>query len=131
MNKKEMFYIMAQKCFDEGILREIYATNNISLCNVGNAYYAAFLLADGSTNNNIQFMLINDDQIELIMQDENNLNIIYQTRPANQKMLYVFNERAYNTMKNSRNRVLVEGPQVNLQNEERLIEKYSKEGKHK
>lgn len=129
MTKKEKFYLQAQKFFEEGILKEIYTTDNISLCNVGNAYYAAFLVGDTYRENNIQFMLLSDDQIEFIMQNDDNLSRLYRARPTNQKMLYVFDERAYNTMNNSRNRILVEGPAVDLENEARLIEKYSSKNK--
>ena len=123
MTRKEKFYLDTQKCFEEGILKEIYTSDIVSLCNV--AYYAAFLLSEENKTENIQFMLVNDDQIELIMQDDKNLSILYHTRPKEQKMLYVFNERAYSTMKNSRDRTLIEGPKVDLEKEAELINKYS------
>ena len=125
MTRKEKFYLDAQRCFDEEILKEIYTTDVVSLCNVGNAYYAAFLLSEENKSQYIQFMLVNDDQIEMIMQDDNNLSVLYHDRPENQKMLYIFDDRAYMTMKNSRDRVLLEGPKIDLDKEKELIEKYS------
>lgn len=131
MTRKEKIYLKLQRCFEEQILREIYVSDNVSLCNVGNAYYAAFLIGEEIKSDDIQFMLINDEQIEYVMQDDKNLSNLYNARPADKKMVYKFNERAYNTMKNSRNRTLIEGPQVDLIREQELIEKYGSKNKSK
>ena len=129
MRKEEKFYYQAQKLFDEGVLREIYKTDNFSLCNVGNAYYVAFLLGDFFKGENIEFMLLLDQEIEFIMKSEVNLAYVYDARPKDQKAIYVFDERACNTMRNSKNRVLIQGPKVNLEKEAQLIEKYGNKNK--
>lgn len=124
MNKKQKFYYQAKQLFDEDVLKEIYSTDNISLCNVGNAYYIVFLVGDIYKGKNIEFMGLLDEEVEFVMQNEENLTHIYQSRPKENKMLYIFDERACNTMRNSRNRILQNGPQINLEEEAKLIEKY-------
>lgn len=39
MNDKELFYVKMQKCFDDGIIREVYSTNNLCVLNVSDIYY--------------------------------------------------------------------------------------------
>lgn len=122
-NLEKRFYDEAKELFDEGILTEIFKCNSVSVCNVGNAYHAIFLLHP-SDKNDIQFLLVNDEQIEFVFENIENVYHLYFARPKEQKMLYIFNDRAKTTMRNSCNRVKNEGGGVNLELEAELLKKY-------
>lgn len=41
MNKRDLYYVMTSKHFDLGLLKEIYANDSISICNLANSMYLA------------------------------------------------------------------------------------------
>ena len=41
--KKEKFYEKTKLYFEEGLFKEIYSSDQISICNVSNAEYLAFI----------------------------------------------------------------------------------------
>ena len=129
MTRRDKFYLLAKKLFEEGILKEIYKSETLSLCNVGNAFHVAFLLDECNKSENIQFVIVPFAQIKYVMRDEKSLYELFNMRPNDAKKVYAFDDRAHNTMRNAKNRCLVEGPRIDLEEEQRLIRKYGNKNK--
>ena len=123
---EQRFYSEAKDLFDEGIITEVFKRNSYSVCNVGNAYYAVFLLGDAQKTDDLQFMIFSDEDIELVFKDTMNVQRVYESRPKNAKNLYKFNDRAHSTMRNSYKRVILNPSEasINLKTEAQLLEKY-------
>ena len=117
------FYAEAKELFDEGVLTEIFKYNYISFCNVGNAYYVAFLLFDHGTEN-LEFMILLDEELDFVFNGFECFYEMFKARPADKKCVYIFNDRAKSTMRNSYERVKKEGVKIDLEYEAKLLKKH-------
>ena len=41
MEKRDLYYILTEKHFNIGLLREVYSSNSVSICNLADSFYLA------------------------------------------------------------------------------------------
>ena len=126
--REQQFYLEAKELFADGIIKEIFKRDVFSVCNVANSFYAIFILSDEYEAEHIHFMLLNDDQLELVLKNTVYIFEIYKNRPDNQKMVYLLNERAHSTLRNTYNRMQKGETElvIDAERDARLLEKYKK-----
>lgn len=124
--KRDVFYACAQRFFACGLLREVYATDTFSICNLANSMYLAFV-----------FPLVDDvpvgavidlDMFKKILKNSDYLYRVFQSYcqhdhrkylvPMNDKLMEVFMP-----IKQKREKPGCEAPEIDLQFEAELQRK--------
>ena len=128
MLNDEKFYISMKKFFDAGVLKEIYSSNDLSICNISNCCYAAFDY-DMCSQTKVPFGIVLEPKyLNSIMEDNNRfynwLNTI--SKEEQQKLMIHCDERNFNIMLQEKQKTDKNGSIISLEYEQELIEKYEK-----
>lgn len=70
--KKEKFYIDSKLFFEENLLKELYSSENLCICNIADQCYGVFPYLD--TKEGQACLLITSQQVKLMINDETFLN---------------------------------------------------------
>ncbi len=121
---EQRFYSEADDLFKEGALKEIFKHDEITICNVGNAFYVAFLFGENCSDEEINFIIIPAEQLECILKDNTCLYELFSLRDESLKGVYRFDDRAKSTIRNAYKKTQEEGARVDLKFEAELLKKY-------
>lgn len=128
MNNKEKFYNLSKDFFDAGIIREIYNSDNISICNICNATYVVF---DYNLLKNLDYpigFLFNQNGIKDVINNyEGYLALIASFDKADYKRSSIeLSPDKFEKYLNLKNKMDIEGPgkDINYDFEEEIMKKY-------
>ena len=129
--RKALFYELSKKHFDLGLLREIYSSDAMSICNLTNSMYLAFMF-ETVEEKSVCGVVVNKDGLKDIIK---NNNIVYsvarsyiednQTKyivPVNDKLIEVFTP-----IMEKRSTPGCESSNVDLELEKEIMRKYGKD----
>lgn len=123
--KKEKFYEKTKLYFEEGLFKEIYSSDEISICNVCNTEYLVFIY--DLFNDGLEIgICIKQDIIPKIIEDNYLINKIYLSSSAEEKSKCTIDiKQNYQLMKNLKQQTDVLGPSknINLALEQELMSK--------
>ena len=125
LNDKK-FYISMKKFFDAGLIKEIYVSKDLSICNISNCCYAIFDY-DMCSETKVPFGIATEPKyLESIIEDNDRFyNWLNSMSKDDQKKLMIHcDERIFNIMLQEKQKTDRDGPIVSLEYEQELIEKY-------
>lgn len=126
MNKKDLYYKLTERYFDMGLLREVYSSDSVSVCNLANSFYLAVPFEE--IEDVVIGVVTNTEGLKKII--ENN-DYVYEMandylRGGRKKYIVQINDklaRAFLPIKQKRENPGCESPDVNLEFEEELKRK--------
>lgn len=124
---KEDFYCQAKSFFEDGLLREIYSSDKISVCNVANAFYTMFNYSVSEMG--VIGVHLEPKYLEGIMKNNDLFYLICKSlgRSGLQKYSFCFDKQAYNYLKTVKQQIDILGPAVDLEYEKKLLEEFKKQ----
>ena len=125
---KEEFYLKVEKYFENGLLREIYASDRISVCNAVNNCYIIFDYEMCKRFGTPYGIVAPQNILKSIMQDNMTFYgwLSNMTDKEIEKETVVCSDKVFEVMKQEKQRTDIEGPDINLDYEKMLIEKFGK-----
>jgi len=126
--KKTKFYEKTKLYFEEGLFKEIYSSDQISICNVSNTEYLAFIYDLFEDDLEIG-ICIKPDIILKIVEDNYLINKMYLSSSRQEKSKCTIDiKQNYKLMKEMKQKTDILGPSknINIELEQELIEKYGK-----
>ena len=127
--KKVIFYELSKEYFDNGLLREIYSSSMVSICNLANSMYLAFLFA-AIDENGVVGVVADKDVLKTIIQNNNYVYKIVQSyiQSNDNKYFVELNDKLTETfmpIKEKRSAPGCESSNIDFELEEEIIRKYS------
>ncbi len=128
MDKQAQFQLSLQKFFDAGVLKEIYSSDKISICNVSNCCYGVFEYELSNQMNSPLAFSMESCYIEAIMEDNERFYkwLASLSEQDKNRRLISCNEKTFQSMLKKKQQTDITGPLVPLEYEQELIEKYGK-----
>ena len=119
---KDMFYKMSQVFFEEGLLKEIYNSDKITICNVCNAFYMVFNYT--ITESGPIGIVLETNYMEPLLEDEGLFNQLYNYFGDKEfeRRCRSLNKQVYEYFKKLKKETELKGPYINLEYEKQLIE---------
>lgn len=129
LNEKEKFYESMKKFFDEGVLREVYSTDDFVICNAANSCYIVFDYKFSNQMPTPHAFNLAPGHVEPVMVDN---TALYRWLDGMSKRklkdnLVVCSDRMLEILKLQKQKTDLTGPLVDLDLEQSLIEKYGEQ----
>lgn len=123
----EKFYKDSSFFFETGLMREIYADENICVCNLSNQTYCAFIYKKSLSGQ--AGVLLDRNMVEMVIKEPAGLSLIIE---ANRSLAFALNGRTAKILQNFKNYTDVNGPstEIDFDFEEQLL-KMNKQGKNR
>lgn len=125
---KQGFYEEAKKFFDEGIIYEIYSTDDFCICNVADTSYAAFIYK----KSNIGFtgLLLSSSGVKKIVKDNSYLGKLVNSMDDEffRKMLIALDDKTLDFLRKVKNERKIDrdNPKIDYSMEQELINMMNK-----
>lgn len=128
MKEKKMFYDEIKKYLDSGLMREIYSSNDLSICNIADTFYTVFVYsAATNTKDSLSGIRINKRFIKEIIESNENFFRDYLSLSKEQKesVLVRFDQSTLKPLISLKNKSIENGPSLNidLELEEQIMAK--------
>lgn len=119
---RDLFYKQSQAFFAEGLLKELYSSDKISICNASNAFYLVFNYT--ITKSGPIGVVIEPKYIEPLMKNDNLFNELYNVMGAEnfEKNCGFLNKKTFEYLKQEKRQTDLTGPYVDLEYEKSLTE---------
>lgn len=123
--KRTLFYTLSKRFFDLGLLREVYSTDTVSVCNLANSMYLAFPFAT-IEDNNVCGLVIDTEGLKKVIKDNNYVYKIATSYQKSPKYIVPLNDKfveVFLPIKEKRSAPGFESSNVDLKFEEELMKK--------
>ena len=123
--KRTLFYTLSKRFFDIGLLREVYSSDTVSVCNIANSMYLAFPFAP-IEDNKVFGVPTNTRGLKKIIKNNNYVYRIIASYQNTPEYIVLLNDKlieAFWPLKEKMSEPGSESPDVDLKFEEKLMKK--------